>query len=86
MRRSRTSRRPRAAVFTDQAFLRVGGFVLGNILTSVVAGAGTVVWALIFGLPYPLLLGLLGALVAVPIAATLQIILEQVTFPSLEHR
>lgn len=159
------SRRPRAAVFTDQAFLRVGGFVLGNILTSVVAAAGTVVWALIFGLPYPLLLGLLvalldlipvvgstvggvvvalvalsqgvtiaiatavfylvyrfledhllnplvfrrtvhvsaglsivatlvggallgllGALVAVPIAATLQVILEQVTFPSLEQR
>jgi predicted PurR-regulated permease PerM len=56
------SRRTRAAVFTDQAFLRVGGFVLGNLLTSAVAGIGTALWAAIFGLPYPFLLGLLVAL------------------------
>ncbi|HVM68136.1 MAG TPA: AI-2E family transporter [Acidimicrobiales bacterium] len=56
------SRRERASAFTDQAFLRVGGYVLGNILTSVVAGAGTAVWCLALGIPYPVLLGLLVAI------------------------
>ena len=157
------SRRPRVAAFTDEAFLRVGGFVLGNILTSVVAGAGTAAWAAIFHIPYPFLLGglvalldlipvigstvggavvalvaltqglpiaiataafyivyrfledhllnpvvmrrtvhisagvsivatlvgaallgILGALVAIPVTATIQLVLEKVTFPSLE--
>jgi predicted PurR-regulated permease PerM len=159
------SRRERAGAFTDQAFLRVGGYVLGNLLTSVVAGVGTAVWCLAFGVPYPVLLGLLvafldlipvigstvggvvvtlvaltqglgaalatagfyiayrfledhllnpwvmrrtvrvragvsivstllggallgivGALIAIPIAATVQLVLEEVTFPSLERR
>jgi predicted PurR-regulated permease PerM len=158
------SRRLRVAAYTDEAFLRVGGFVLGNILTSVVAGVGTATWAAIFGLPYPILLGglvalldlipvvgstvggavvalvgltqglpiaiataafyivyrfvedhllnplvmrrtvhisagvsivatlvgaallgILGALVAIPVAATIQLVLEKVTFPSLEQ-
>ena len=42
--------------------LGVGGFVLGNLLTSFVAGFGTWVWLTIFGVPYPLLLGLLVAI------------------------
>jgi predicted PurR-regulated permease PerM len=158
------SRRQRGAELTDEAFVRVGGFVLGNILTSVVAGAGTTVWATALGIPYPFLLGmavalfdlipivgstvggiivslvgltqgvpiaiatavfylvyrfledhllnpqvmrrtvrisaglsivatlvggallgLLGALVAIPVAATIQVVLEQVTFPSLDR-
>jgi predicted PurR-regulated permease PerM len=37
----------------------VGGFVLGNVITSFIAGAGTFVWMLAFGIPYPALLGLL---------------------------
>jgi len=158
------SRRDRGAALTDEAFVRVGGFVLGNIVTSVVAGIGTTVWATVLGIPYPFLLGLavalldlipivgstvgglivalvaltqgvpvaiatavfylayrfledhllnpqvmrrtvrisaglsivatlvggallglLGALVAIPVAATIQVILEQVTFPSLDR-
>jgi len=158
------SRRERGAELTDAAFARVGGFVLGNILTSAVAGAGTTAWATALGIPYPFLLGLavalfdlipivgstvggivvslvgltqgvpvalataafylayrfledhllnpfvmrrtvrisaglsivatlvgatllglLGALVAIPVAATIQVILEQVTFPSLDR-
>jgi len=158
------SRRKRAAAVTDQAFLRVGGFVLGNILTSVIVGVGTAAWAGVLGIPYPFLLGLLvalldlvpivgstvggvvvalvgltqglpvaiatavfyiayrfledhilnpqvmrrtvhvsaglsiiatlvgaallgilGALVAIPVAATIQVVLEQATFPSLER-
>ncbi len=159
------SRRERAGAFTDEAFLRVGGFVLGNILTSVVAGLGTTLWCLAFGIPYPFLLGvgvafldlipvvgstiggigvalvalsngltaaiatavfyiayrfledhllnpyvmrrtvrvsaglsivstlvgatllgILGALIAVPLGATVQLLMEEVMFPSLEKR
>ncbi len=56
------SRRPRMVLLTDEILDRVGGYVLGNLLTSLVAGVGTFVWALIFGVPYALLLGLLVAI------------------------
>jgi len=56
------SRRPRAILIGDEMFAKVGGFVLGNIATSVIAGAGTFVWLLIFQVPYPLLLSLMVAL------------------------
>jgi predicted PurR-regulated permease PerM len=53
------SRRPRAILIGDEIFTKVGGYVLGNVITSFIAGAGTFVWMLIFGIPYPALLGLL---------------------------
>ncbi|MGH9073638.1 MAG: AI-2E family transporter [Acidimicrobiales bacterium] len=56
------SRRARAVVLADEVFDRVGGYVLGNLLISVISGLGTWIWAEIFGIPYPLLLGLLVAL------------------------
>jgi predicted PurR-regulated permease PerM len=56
------SRRPRMVLLTDEILARVGGYVLGNLLTSLIAGAGTWAWAEIFGIPYALLLGLLVAL------------------------
>ncbi|MCW3056850.1 MAG: family transporter [Solirubrobacterales bacterium] len=56
------SRRPRMILLTDEILGRVGGYVLGNLLTSFIAGLGTFVWALIFGVPYALLLGLLVAI------------------------
>jgi predicted PurR-regulated permease PerM len=56
------SRRPRAILIGDQVFAKVGAYVLGNVLTSVIAGAATFVWLVIFGVPYPLLLALLVAL------------------------
>ena len=159
------SRRLRVAALSDEVPSRVGGFVLGNLLTSLVAGLGTWVWLTIFGVPYPLLLallvavldlipmvgstiagivvsavalsvslplalgtlafyigyrffedylltprvmrhtvrispglvviatlvggvllGLIGALVAIPVAAGIHLVLEQVTFPSLDRR
>jgi predicted PurR-regulated permease PerM len=43
----------------DEIFTKVGGFVLGNVITSFIAGAGTFVWMLAWGIPYPVLLGLL---------------------------
>jgi len=56
------SRRARATALTDEVASRVGGFVLGNLLTSIVAGVGTTLWLAAFGVPYPLLLGMLVAL------------------------
>jgi predicted PurR-regulated permease PerM len=55
------SRRPRMVLLTDEILDRVGGYVLGNLLTSLIAGIGTTVWALALGIPYALLLGLLVA-------------------------
>ena len=57
-----SSRRERVRLLTDEVFDRVGGFMLGNLLTSVVAGVGTWVWLTIFGVPYSLLLALFVAL------------------------
>jgi predicted PurR-regulated permease PerM len=56
------SRRERVRLLTDEVFGRVGGFMLGNLLTSVVSGAGTYIWLLIFGIPYALLLAIFVAL------------------------
>jgi predicted PurR-regulated permease PerM len=56
------SRRPRVILITDQIMVKVGGYVLGNFLTSVIAGFGTFLWMLAFGIPYPVLLGLLVAI------------------------
>jgi predicted PurR-regulated permease PerM len=56
------SRRPRVILITDQITVKVGGYVLGNVLTSAIAGFGTFIWMIIFGIPYPALLGLLIAI------------------------
>jgi predicted PurR-regulated permease PerM len=56
------SRRPRVILITDQIFVKVGGYVLGNVLTSAIAGLGTFCWMLAFHIPYPVLLGLLVAI------------------------
>jgi predicted PurR-regulated permease PerM len=56
------SRRTRVILIGDEIFAKVGGFVLGNFLTSAVAGVGTYIWMLIFDIPYPILLALLVAL------------------------
>jgi predicted PurR-regulated permease PerM len=53
------SRRPRAILLGDEIFTKVGGYVLGNVITSFIAGAGTFLWMAAFGIPYPALLGLL---------------------------
>jgi predicted PurR-regulated permease PerM len=53
------SRRPRVILIGDAIFTKVGGYVLGNVITSFIAGAGTFAWMLAFGIPYPALLGLL---------------------------
>jgi predicted PurR-regulated permease PerM len=55
------SRRPRMVLLTDEIMTRIGGYVLGNLLTSFIAGFGTWVWCLALGIPYSLLLGVLVA-------------------------
>ena len=56
------SRRPRAILIGDDILTKVGGYVLGNLIISVIAGALTFIWLLSFGVPYPLLLAILVAL------------------------
>ncbi len=57
------SRRPRTILLTDEIFSRVGGYVLGNVLTSLIIGVGTALWMLAWGIPYPFLLAMFVALV-----------------------
>jgi predicted PurR-regulated permease PerM len=56
------TRRPRAILIGDEVFAKVGAYVLGNVLISVIAGAATFVWLMAFNVPYPLLLGIFVAL------------------------
>ena len=65
------SRRPRAILIGDEIFAKVGGYVLGNVITSVIAGLGTYLWLLAFGVPYPLLLGMFVAILdLIPVIGT----------------
>ncbi|HEV7828267.1 MAG TPA: AI-2E family transporter, partial [Pseudonocardiaceae bacterium] len=57
------SRRPRAILLGDEIFAKVGGYVLGNLLTSLIAGSLTWIFLVITGVPYPLLLGIFVAIV-----------------------
>jgi predicted PurR-regulated permease PerM len=57
------SRRPRTILLTDEIFSRVGGYVMGNVLTSLIIGIGTAVWMLALGIPYPFLLAMFVALI-----------------------
>ncbi len=56
------SRRTRVILLGDEVVTKVGGFLLGNLLTSGIAGLGTFLWMVALGIPYPLLLGLFVAL------------------------
>jgi predicted PurR-regulated permease PerM len=56
------SRRARVILLGDEIFTKVGGYVLGNVATSVIAGLGTYLWMVAFGIPYPILLGLFVAI------------------------
>jgi predicted PurR-regulated permease PerM len=58
-------------LLTDEILARVGGYVLGNLAVSVISATGTTAWALIFGIPYPLLLGVMvGLLDLIPIVGS----------------
>ncbi|WP_083895859.1 AI-2E family transporter [Nocardia jiangxiensis] len=55
------SRRPRAILIGDEIFVKVGGYILGNVVISVITAVLTFIWLLIFDVPYPLLLAVLVA-------------------------
>jgi predicted PurR-regulated permease PerM len=56
------SRRPRAILIGDDIASKVGGYVLGNLVVSLVAGLLTFGWLLAFGVPYAFLLSIMVAL------------------------
>ena len=56
------SRRPRAILLGDEIFAKVGGYVLGNLLISVIAGVLSFIFLAIFGVPYALLLSIFVAI------------------------
>ncbi|WP_225726333.1 MULTISPECIES: AI-2E family transporter [unclassified Nocardia] len=55
------ARRPRAILIGDQIFAKVGGYILGNLLISLITGTLTFIWLLIFDVPYALVLAVLVA-------------------------
>ena len=56
------SRRPRAILMGDDILAKVGGYVLGNLVISVIAGGLTFGWLTIFSIPYAALLSIMVAL------------------------
>ena len=56
------SRRARVGLIADEILSRVGGYVLGNLATSVVAGVCAFVFFVIAGIPYPVALAMLVAI------------------------
>jgi predicted PurR-regulated permease PerM len=56
------SRRPRAILIGDDILAKVGGYVLGNLIVSVIAGLLTFAWLIIFHVPYAVLLSILVAI------------------------
>ncbi|MGV9541253.1 AI-2E family transporter [Nocardia beijingensis] len=55
------SRRPRAILIGDEIFAKVGGYILGNLVISLITAVLTGIWLLFFDVPYPLLLAVLVA-------------------------
>ncbi|WP_051178727.1 AI-2E family transporter [Nocardia concava] len=55
-------RRPRAILIGDAIFAKVGGYVLGNLLISLITGILTFIWLTSFDVPFALVLAVLVAL------------------------
>ena len=65
------TRRPRAILIGDEVFTKLGAYVLGNVVISVIAAAATSIWLSVFDLPYPLLLGIfVGVFDLVPVVGS----------------
>ena len=56
------TRRARVGLLTDEILNRVGGYVLGNLATSLVAGLATFIWLEAFRVPYPVALAMFVAI------------------------
>ncbi len=57
------SRRARVGLISDEVLHRTGGYVLGNLATSAVAGITTAIFLSIVGVPYAIALGMFVAIV-----------------------
>ncbi|ATL68208.1 AI-2E family transporter [Nocardia terpenica] len=55
------AQRPRAILIGDAIFAKVGGYVVGNLLISLITGVLTFAWLAGFDVPYPLALAVLVA-------------------------
>ncbi|MFK8909127.1 AI-2E family transporter [Streptomyces sp. YS-3] len=55
-------KRPHVQEVTEEILNRVGRYMLGNVATSVIAGAATFVWCVALGVPYAAALGVFIAL------------------------
>jgi len=63
--------RPRFGLLADEVITRVGGYVLGNVATSVVAIVTSYILLLILGVPYALVLSVLtGILDLIPLVGS----------------
>ncbi|HEU5035080.1 MAG TPA: AI-2E family transporter [Mycobacteriales bacterium] len=56
------TRRARVGLLSDEILNRVGGYVLGNLATSFVAGLVTFIWLEAWGVPYPVALAMFVAI------------------------
>jgi predicted PurR-regulated permease PerM len=56
------SRRARVALLGDEILVRIGGYVAGNLLISLIAGVMSYIFLMIVGVPYALALALLVAI------------------------
>jgi predicted PurR-regulated permease PerM len=56
------TRRARVGLLGDEILNRVGGYVLGNLATSLVAGVATFIWLEAWGIPYPVALAMFVAI------------------------
>ena len=56
------SRRARAVLLGDAVVTKIGGYVLGMAILAAVAGIASFLWLFVLGVPYPLLLAVLVAL------------------------
>jgi predicted PurR-regulated permease PerM len=56
------SRRERFSLLADEVLDRIGGYLLGNLATSVLAGSTAFVFFVVVGIPYPFPLALVIAL------------------------
>ncbi|OXM60552.1 AI-2E family transporter [Amycolatopsis vastitatis] len=65
------SRRPRVILIGDAVFRKVGAYLVGNVVVSLIAGTAALAWLWAFGVPYPLVLAVLVAVLdLVPVAGS----------------
>lgn len=63
----------------------VSGYVFGNFPISVAAGTVTYLTLIILGIPFAALLGVLGVLLVIPVAAILQVLAADI-WPEIQKR